>query len=322
MITKVHSNRNLPGNSNQGSSKNLIDYLEKEQNSLENNGFFFGRTKDSNQFRNDITRSEAFISIDENTKGLRKTDSKFFMITLNLSEKEQKHLARKVSGKSISSISELSKKEKKLYEKNLQQYTKNVMDIYAKNFNRGITEKDLVYVAKIEHERRYKGYEEAVEKGRAKSGDKKKGLHTHVHIVVSRKDKTQSLSLSPNAIEKIAKSNHVVNGKQVTKGFNHELFKLKSEQQFSNQFNMPMTYDESYQSKSSNPALTSISNNFKKNLTPKEYKNLASLSDANLKLVYSFFTNPSKAVLGKLTSIVKNEINLVKRMSQQSMREV
>jgi hypothetical protein len=82
------------------------------------------------------------------------------------------------------------------------------MDIYASNFNKkngtskNLTGKDLVYFAKVEENRYYKGTDEAVKQGIARQGDVLPGDNTHVHIIVSRQDKSKTTKLSPLANSK------------------------------------------------------------------------------------------------------------------------
>src|ERR1035438_6341903 len=92
------------------------------------------------------------------------------------------------------------------------------MDIYAGNFNgknganKNLTGGDLVYYAKLEEKRYYKGTDEAVKQRKAKQGDVIPGDNTHVHVIVSRTDKSKIIKLSP-----------LVNDKKL---FSRENFKL------------------------------------------------------------------------------------------------
>ena len=77
----------------------------------------------------------------------------------------------------------------------------------------------------METERHYRNNDEDVKEGRAKAGDRKPGLQLHVHIIVSRNDVTQTVSLSP-----LAKSKgfvHVLDGKKVMIGFEHMEWKAR-----------------------------------------------------------------------------------------------
>ena len=89
----------------------------------------------------------------------------------------------------------------------LRKYTRKVMEEYAANFNglnkaKKVQAKDLAYFAKIEFNRYYKGSDEEVKQKRAKVDDKKPGNNMHVHLIVSRKDKTNKIKLSPQANNK------------------------------------------------------------------------------------------------------------------------
>jgi len=73
------------------------------------------------------------------------------------------------------------------------------MDAYAKNFKRnGIDgNKDLVYYGKLENHRYYTYKDLEVRKGKAKRGDRKPDEQMHVQIIVSRKDASNTIKLSP-----------------------------------------------------------------------------------------------------------------------------
>lgn len=105
---------------NTGSSLSVFEYLEKEnhENPLEEQRLYFNH--DSTM----ISKSEAINTIDNNNFKLTKEDEKFFMLTINPSEKEVQHLTDKYGKENL--------------DKALQDYTKKVMDDYASNFNRYI----------------------------------------------------------------------------------------------------------------------------------------------------------------------------------------
>jgi len=77
------------------------------------------------------------------------------MITVNPSKDELKHICKSVSGRDINNISQLTTIELKRYKEVLKDYTRIVMDQYAKNFNRGLSGENLVYFGKVEHSRYY-----------------------------------------------------------------------------------------------------------------------------------------------------------------------
>ncbi|MGY0039328.1 DUF5712 family protein [Pedobacter sp. NJ-S-72] len=81
----------------------------------------------------------------------------------------------------------------------LKQYAEKVMDGYAKNFKRpGInSSKDLLWFAKVENHRYYTHKDKEVQDGTKKRGEKKAGNQMHVQVIVSRKDITNKIKLSP-----------------------------------------------------------------------------------------------------------------------------
>jgi len=214
-ISKPHSSL---GSKNTGSCTLLANYLDKEnrelesksikQNSLSEIKLFQNRKQDFfNHSRDDIGLMEVITSIDSNKKKLGKNDAKYFSPTISFSQAELAHLISLATNKKgISDVWQLSSEDFKKYNALLQGYIKKVMDNYAENFNRqskGLkTGEDLLYYAKIEHFRKFKGTDPEVQKGLYKNGHQKPNLNTHAHILISRKDKTQRMKLSPIANER------------------------------------------------------------------------------------------------------------------------
>jgi hypothetical protein len=158
---------------NKGSCRALVNYLckENEGKSLTQREHFFSESEDQ------TNRLKVMSSIDSNVKKLGRSDAKFFMLTVNLSKSEIEHLNDDPA--------------------KIRQYSRQVMELYAKNFNKGLCSSDLVWFAKIEYQRTFKGFEPEVLNGSYKQGELKPGFNTHVHFIVSRKDKDQRLKLSP-----------------------------------------------------------------------------------------------------------------------------
>jgi hypothetical protein len=227
MYVKIHSSKK---DNNKGSCNALINYLEKEnqEKNLLNQEKFF------DQKSSDISFYSVQASIDNNKGKLGKEETKFYMISVNPSKDELRHIGRKVSGRDIKDISQLTAIELKRYEEALKDYTRRVMDEYAKNFNRGLTSENLVYFGKVEHTR-YHGRDSAeVKEGLYKAGDRKEGLQTHVHIVVSRMDESKKIRLSPMANAKNSKN--IINGKEVQIGFDRMKFVQSCEKSFDTNF--------------------------------------------------------------------------------------
>jgi hypothetical protein len=124
-------------------------------------------------------------AIDNNIAKLCKADAKFFLINISPSQKELKHL--------MAEFGEYGMKDQ------LKVFAEKMMDNYAVNFKReGISSaKDLLWFGKIEHNR-YFGYKDnEVVNGEKKRGEIKSGNQMHIQIIVSRKDVTNKVKLSP-----------------------------------------------------------------------------------------------------------------------------
>ena len=75
----------------------------------------------------------------------------------------------------------------------------------------------------------------------------KPGDQSHIHIIVSRKDVSNSYSLSPGS--RYRASSVVFNGKKVQRGFDRNLFFSKAEKTFDRLFNYQRNYVETYNSR-------------------------------------------------------------------------
>lgn len=258
MFARVHTEKKAL-KSNTGSCTKLAEYLSKENESID----FYDQELFFNDSDLQLTETNVIESIDNNVKGLGKDDYKFFMISVNPSQNELKHLASLATGRDIDNISKLSKAEFKIYQSYFKNYVNNVMNDYAGSFNRGLTNKDLLYFAKVEQTRTYKGFDKAVKEGKAKSGQLKEGLQTHAHIVVSRKTADMQMKISPAARSRGISDKHKLNGKKVQVGFDNMNFKLSAENTFDSQFGYKRRYyDKAYTKMTvKNPGLTKTLNN-------------------------------------------------------------
>src|SRR5665648_349036 len=227
MYVKIHSSKK---DNNRGSYSNLINYLEKEnlEKDILNQEKFFDHNS------SDVSFCSAQATIENNKGKLGKDETKFYMISVNPSKEELKHIGRKVSGRDIKNISQLTTIELNRYKEVLKDYTRIVMDQYAKNFNRGLSGKNLVYFGKVEHTRYHGRDSVEVKEGLHKAGEKKDGLQTHVHVVVSRMDESKKIRLSPMANAKNSKN--IINGKEVQIGFDRMKFVQSCEKNFDTNF--------------------------------------------------------------------------------------
>ncbi|WP_282018153.1 DUF5712 family protein [Salegentibacter mishustinae] len=213
-ISKPHSSL---GANNSGSCSSLAKYLDKENQELNkmintsDNLSKIELYKNRKQDFFDATSDQLSLisvidKIDNNRKKLTKKDAKYYAPTISFSQKELAHLSKIAAGRKVESVWEFSDVEYLKYNNLIREYGRKVMDGYAENFNRqnkGLNKgKDLVYFGKIEHFRNFKGNDTEVKKGLFRSGEHKPGLNSHIHLLVSRKDKTQKMKLSPVANER------------------------------------------------------------------------------------------------------------------------
>ncbi|WP_093026438.1 MobB family relaxase [Pustulibacterium marinum] len=257
------------------SASDFVAYLEKENEGLEEAAqeTFFNQEADA------IAAEKVIQEIDTNTAKLKKTEARFYSLTINPSQREQAILQNPST--------------------DLKAYTRELMKEYAKSFHREIdgrpvNAKDLKYFAKIEHSRTYKGTDKAVRENQSyiakvaklendirkiergelagsvkatqreiertrkaaphqqngrmvETGMPKAGAQTHVHVIMSRKDQSNRYSLSPGS--KYKASEVEFNGKKVKRGFDRDRFFQKAEQQFDKQFGYKRHYVEQYQAR-------------------------------------------------------------------------
>jgi len=155
---------------NKGSSLRTANYLAKEAKDSGEVAAFFGAPGSPTK-----TAEEVVTMLDGNVKGLKKDDAKFYSLVLSPSPDE----LRKIGDDPRA----------------LEQYTRHVMDDYAKNFNlkngKDLSEPNLVWAATIHHDRKHRGTSEG------RQGESKAGPQTHMHIVVSARDSEQKITLNP-----------------------------------------------------------------------------------------------------------------------------
>lgn len=168
---------------NKGSSAQLVNYLEKENRNTSEDAH--AKELWFNSTSREIVPQEVRVTIDHNIAKLGKSDAKFFLVNISPSQKEITFLKENFGDQGA--------------EEKLKQYAVRVMDAYAHNFKRpGIQDsKDLLWYGKLERYRYYSFKNPEVEQGIAKAGDRKAGEQLHVQIIVSRKDISNKIKLSP-----------------------------------------------------------------------------------------------------------------------------
>lgn len=126
----------------------------------------------------------------------------------------------------------------------LKQYANQVMDEYARNFKKDRVNgnKDILYYGKLENHRYYTHKDEEVKNGLAKRGDPKSGEQMHVQVIVSRKDITDSIRLSPL---NNSRGKNVAHSLKVGQ-FNRVSFKHAAERTFDQIFNYDRELKETF----------------------------------------------------------------------------
>ena len=215
---------------NKCSSSQLVAYLEKENRLVERLDNSHRREFWFSNARDDIQPYGVRQSIDNNITKLSRDDAKFFLINISPSEKELRFLKEHFGEGKIKT--------------HLKAYANSVMDAYATNFKRdGVKgNEDLVYYGKVEHCRYYTYKDLEVRKGKAVRGDRKPGEQMHVQIIVSRKDASNTIKLSPLNNSKGKNAAH----SQKVGQFDRVAFKQASETLFDQMFGYDREIKESF----------------------------------------------------------------------------
>lgn len=212
---------------NKASSGQLVQYLEKENRIPSEDGkeqelwFSTGRW--------DIIPQEVKVRIDNNISKLGKNDAKFFLINISPSQREITYLKEQFGEKGASD--------------RLKEFAMCVMNLYARNFKRtGIeSNSDLLWYGKLEYHRYYRHTDVEVTQGLAKQGQIKDGEQMHVQVIVSRKDMTNKIKLSPMNNSKGSNVQHSAKLGQ----FDRTAFKQSGESLFDEMFSFNRTLKDS-----------------------------------------------------------------------------
>ena len=252
-----------------------VEYLEKENQNLEIEEMehFF------NQNGEKITAQEVVRDIDANTSKLKKVEPKFYAITVSPSQYELRRLQnhsldlktytreimkdyaesfnREINGKAIS-VNDI-----KYYAKIENQRTFKGTDVQVRENQPYATKilkcKDEIQkikcgeisgdisklekrIARLEKEAPHQLNGQRITQGMLKAGNQ-----SHIHIIVSRKDMSNSFSLSPGS--KYKSSEVEFNGKLVKRGFDRDAFFSRAEQSFHRLFKYERNFVETYEAR-------------------------------------------------------------------------
>jgi hypothetical protein len=200
---------------NSGTCKALVNYLEKENKNKteEDQELFFNQNEDY------IGKTKAERIIAHNVDALGKKDAKFYEVIVSFSKPELK-------GRT---------------DEELRQYIKgNFAQDYAKSVNgREIEANSIVFVAKLERDRKYKGIDSEVLDGTRKKGELKDGDNRHFHIIVARK------TLNGRKISPLTHHINTTKG-TVTGGFSQNGLKQNIEDSFDESFKYERGIEEKF----------------------------------------------------------------------------
>ncbi|MBK5193926.1 MAG: mobilization protein [Flavobacteriaceae bacterium] len=258
------------------SSAGFVDYLEKENQlpGKENDHEFF-----FNQKEDDISPEVVVKEIDANTTKLKKIEPKFYSITVNPSQYELKKLQnssealkqytrelmkdyascfnREINGRpvTVNDIKYFAKIEHQrafkgtdFHVKENQPYATKILELknQVRKIERGEMQGNIKtreqQILKLEREAPHQQNGQRIVQGMLKEGNQ-----SHIHIIVSRKDVSNSFSLSPGS--KYKGSEVEMYGKVVKRGFNRDLFFQKAEKTFDKTFQYRRNFVETYQAR-------------------------------------------------------------------------
>jgi len=210
---------------NKGSSGELVHYLDKEERLFKNvmPEHWFNGT--GNEIPSYLVKS----SLDSNIAKLCKNEAKFYLVNISPSQKEISHL-KGLYGKAAG--------------EKLKEYAVKLMDEYARNFKRDSirSNKDLMWFAKLESHRYYNYKDQEVKSGRRKAGEIKPGDQMHVQVIVSRKDITNKMKLSPR---NNSNGKNAAHSKKMGE-FNRVAFKSSGEKLFDQIFGFDRKLEETF----------------------------------------------------------------------------
>jgi hypothetical protein len=257
------------------SSSDFVGYLEKENQGLEQQDV----EHFINQYGDEISAEEVVKDIDGNTAKLKKKEPKFYSITVSPSKYELRKLQnnsqdlktytrelmkdyvtsfnREINGRpiTIDDIKYYAKIEHQrtfkgtdFQIKENQQYATKILQLKTeiRNIEEGRAEGNIKRmkkeIAKLERQAPHQQKGKRIVQGMLKDGNQ-----SHIHIIVSRKDASNSISLSPGSKHKASEVE--MHGKKVKRGFDRDKFFDKAEKTFDKSFGYKRNFAETYKAR-------------------------------------------------------------------------
>jgi len=249
-----------------------VNYLEKENEGKhpELQEQFF------DQYNDRINPETVISEIDGNTRKLKRKDPKFYSIVVSPSAKELKHInndpafLRMYTRELMKDYAASFHRDRTVTVDDIKYYAKIEHERTYRGFEKKIkaNEPYLKRIAKLNNDKAK--VERGELKGSAKKiqreinkltaeapykvegkilteGMKKEGMQTHIHIIVSRNDMSNTYSLSPNSQHKA--NTTILHGKEVKQGFNKTKFFDAAEKRFDQTFQFDRNFIDRYSSK-------------------------------------------------------------------------
>ncbi|UII81089.1 MobB family relaxase [Flagellimonas sp. CMM7] len=254
------------------SVRDYVAYLEKENQDLESDWqeTFF------DQNENAIAPERVISEIDGNTAKLKKRESKFYSIVVSPSQQELKHIGndpevlRRYTREIMKDYAASFYRDRKVTVDDIKYYAKIEHERTFRGFEKKVLENtpyrkqiaklqnDLAKVERGELQINPRAIQKEIERLTKEApykvngkmvveGMKKEGTQSHIHIIVSRKDVTNTYSLSPGT--KFKESETILNGKKVKQGFHRDGFYQSAEKTFDRMFSYERNYVERYNTK-------------------------------------------------------------------------
>lgn len=290
--------------SNAGSSRQLTNYMEHEDLERMERGVytegFFNLTDDN------IYKSKVIKDIDSNIGQLLKTDAKFYAIHVSPSEKE------------LQAVGNTEQEQAEA----MKRYIREVfIPEYAKNFNKGLSAEDIKFYGKIHF-------------SRDRSDNR---LNMHCHLLVSRKDQSNKVKISPLTNHRNTKKGVIAGGfdraalfENVEKGFD-KLFgyhrQLSEKFEYCNTMkNRPVMDKLRTQERELNTHEIFFVGEMKKIVDVKTDKNIKTILDTSIQQQTSLTVNQSihqqtdKSNLSSLLSILPSVTEIKPTDKQQLLK--
>ena len=257
------------GDNFRGSARDFVNYLEKENEGKEpeqQEGYF-------NQEENNIDAERVIAEIDANTAKLKKREPKFYSLVVSPSQRELKHIGnnteklREYTQEVMEAYAASFYRDRKVTVKDILYFAKLERERTYSEKDREVKENQAHASKILEMQHRVRAIKEGREQGdiaqlqeriqvlereaphqqngkRIVPGMVKEGHQSHIHIIVSRMDRTNTHSLSPGS--KFRTSETTLHGQPVKQGFDRDKFYRAAEKTFDKQFGYRRNFVETY----------------------------------------------------------------------------